>query len=115
MVNLIKKIEDSIKTANEYKEKSTLGLIGSGILGVIGISGGIYTRNGKTVWYGVSAVTNVISALCHCSTINESADIINGLREIINAASEQKKKIKEEMDNMLNLLNSLNGNYPKYK
>jgi archaellum component FlaC len=113
--NLIKKIEESIKETKKYKEKSILGLIGSGILGITGITGGILVRNGNSIVYGISAVSNLFSAICHSSSFFKSAKIIEELGKVVNDAFEQKKKIKEEMDNILNLLNSLKGNYPKYK
>ena len=113
--NLIKKIEESIKTTKKYKEKSKIGLISSGILGVAGIAVGIFVRNGKPLWYGASVVSNVVSAICHGSTINESNKIIEELRKVDNDASEQKKKFEEEINKILNFLDSLKGNYPKYK
>lgn len=113
--NLIKKIEESIEISNQYKNESTMGLIGSGLLSIFGIVGGIFARNGKSILYGFSAFSNIISAFSHGSTLIESSKLIKELRKVVNNALEQKNKIIEELDKLLNLLKSLESNYPKYK
>ena len=111
--NLIKKIEESIKTTKKYKNKSTLGLIGSGILGITGIVGGLYVCNGNSLWYGVSTVSNALSAFGHYSTMKDSDKLIEELKNIVEAAYEQKKKIVEEQKYISELLKSLEGCCPK--
>ena len=109
--NLIKKIYEEIQIVNKLKNKSTFGLIGSGILGILGIAGGILARNGNSLWYGVSAVSHSVTAVFHGSVIIVSEVLIADLKKVLAEAKEQKTKILEEMENLLKIMTNMEKGY----
>jgi len=113
--DLINEIHESIKIANEYKNKSTLGLISSGILGICGIAGGILIRNPNTIWFGIGTASNALSAFGHTITIIESKEIIEDLNDILKRANQQKKEIKDQINNLIKIvLDMEKGLLPKF-
>ena len=114
--DLINKINENIEIANKHKKNSTLGLIGHGILGIAGITGGILLKNGKAIAYGIGAFANIASAAGHSAVIIESTKLIKDLKRIKEDAIIQKKQIKDEIDNLsLELSNMEKGQLPNYE
>lgn len=111
---LIKKIHENMKIANEHKNKSTFGLISSGILGFTGVAGGILIRNGNAIWYGISAISNTLTAIGHTIVLTESQEMIKDLNHILEDAMIQRKKILDEMDNLIMVVSNMEkGQIPK--
>ena len=97
---LIKEINEKIKNANDHKNKSTLGLIGSGILGIVGKAGGMY---------GISGILNTFAAVGHKSTINESQELVKYLCSILEEAMNHGKKIQDVVDDLKMITSKING------
>ena len=113
---LISKIHNDIKIAKNHKDKSTFGLISSGVLGIIGIVGGVFIKNGNSFWYGIGTLTNAFTAIGHTEVIFESNELIGNLYKLLDEAKAQEKKILEEMENLINLMSDMEkGLLPKYK
>ena len=116
METLIHDINESIKIANEYKNKSTFGLIGSGILGFTGIVGGFIIRNPKSFLYGISTISHALTAIGHTTTIIESNKTVNELNVIKQKAIKQKEEIKTEIDNLIKIISDMEkGQLPKFE
>ena len=103
--NLIKEINEKIKNANSHKNKSTLGLIGSGILGIVGKAGGMY---------GISGILNAFAAVGHKSTINESQELVKYLMNILEEAINQENKIHHVMDDLIMKTSKMNEQFPNF-
>ena len=113
---LIHEINESIKIANKYKNKSTLGLIGSGILGITGIVGGFIIRNPNSFWYGISTISHTLTAIGHTATIIESNEIVKELNDIKQKVNKQKDEIKTEIDNLIKIISDMEkGQLPKFE
>ena len=102
---LIKEINEKIKNANDHKNKSTLGLIGSGILGIVGKAGGMY---------GISGILNTFAAVGHKSTINESQELVKYLMNILEEAINQENKIYHVMDDLIMKTSKMNEQFPNF-
>ena len=102
---LIKEITEKIKNANDHKNKSTLGLIGSGILGIAGKAGGMY---------GISGILNTFAAVGHKSTINESQELVKYLMNILEEAINQENKIYHVMDDLIMKTSKMNEQFPNF-
>ena len=102
---LIKEINEKIKNANDHKNKSTLGLIGSGILGIVGKAGGMY---------GISGILNTFAAIGHKSTINESQELVKYLMNILEEAINQENKIYHVMDDLIMKTSKMNEQFPNF-
>ena len=102
---LIKEINEKIKNANDHKNKSTLGLIGSGILGIVGKAGGMY---------GISGILNTFAAVGHKSTINESQELVMYLMNILEEAINQENKIYHVMDDLIMKTSKMNEQFPNF-
>ena len=100
---LIKEITEKIKNANDHKNKSTLGLIGSGILGIVGKAGGMY---------GISGILNTFAAVGHKSTINESQELVKYLMNILEEAANQENKINHVMDDLIMKTSKMKEQFP---
>ena len=100
---LIKEITEKIKNANSHKNKSTLGLIGSGILGIVGKAGGMY---------GISGILNTFAAVGHKSTINESQELVKYLMNILEEAANQENKIHHVMDDLIMKTSKMKEQFP---
>ena len=111
---LIKEITEKIKNANSHKKKSTLGLIGSGILGIAGIAGGIIVPNGFSIVYGISGILNTFAAVGHKSTINESQELVKYLMNILEEAINQENKIYHVMDDLIMKTSKMNEQFPNF-
>ena len=111
---LIKEITEKIKNANDHKNKSTLGLIGSGILGIVGKAGGIIVPNGFSIVYGISGVLNAFAAVGHKSTINESQELVKYLMNILEEAINQENKIYHVMDDLIMKTSKMNEQFPNF-
>ena len=109
---LIKEITEKIKNANSHKNKSTLGLIGSGILGIAGIAGGIIVPNGFSIVYGISGILNTFAAVGHKSTINESQELVKYLMNILEEAANQENKIHHVMDDLIMKTSKMKEKFP---
>ena len=109
---LIKEITEKIKNANDHKNKSTLGLIGSGILGIAGIAGGIIVPNGFSIVYGISGILNAFAAVGHKSTINESQELVKYLMNILEEAINQENKIYHVMDDLIMKTSKMKEQFP---
>ena len=113
--NLIKEIHENIKIANKHKNRSTFGLISSGILGITGVAGGILIPNGNAIWYGISAISNTLTAIGHTIVLTESKEMIKDLKHILEEAMIQRKKSLDEMDNLIKLASNMEkGQIPKF-
>lgn len=111
---LIKTIQNNIDIAIKYKNKATLGLIGSGILGITAIGGFFLTKNPNQIWYGVSTVSNAISAMINGSTIEECNKVIKDLSTILNKANKQKSIILKEIKKLIKIISDMEkGIIPK--
>lgn len=111
---LIKEIYEKITIVNSHKNKSTLGLIGSGIFGAAGIAGGILIRSDKTFWYGISVFSNILSAIGHTKVIIESQEEIKNLKTILEDAKNQREKFLDEIDNLIKIISNMEkGQLPK--
>ena len=102
---LIKEINEKIKNANDHKNKSILGLIGSGILGIVGKAGGMY---------GISGILNTFAAVGHKSTINESQELVMYLMNILEEAINQENKIYHIMDDLIMKTSKMNEQFPNF-
>ena len=102
---LIKEINEKIKNANDHKNKSTLGLIGSGILGIVGKAGGMF---------GISGILNTFAAVGHKSTINESQELVKYLMNILEEAINQENKIYHVMDDLIMKTSKMNEQFPNF-
>ena len=102
---LIKEINEKIKNANDHKNKSILGLIGSGILGIVGKAGGMY---------GISGILNTFAAVGHKSTINESQELVKYLMNILEEAINQENKIYHVMDDLIMKTSKMNEQFPNF-
>ena len=102
---LIKEINEKIKNANDHKNKSILGLIGSGILGIVGKAGGMY---------GISGILNTFAAVGHKSTINESQELVMYLMNILEEAINQENKIYHVMDDLIMKTSKMNEQFPNF-
>ena len=102
---LIKEINEKIKNANDHKNKSTLGLIGSGILGIVGKAGGMF---------GISGILNTFAAIGHKSTINESQELVKYLMNILEEAINQENKIYHVMDDLIMKTSKMNEQFPNF-
>ena len=100
---LIKEINEKIKNANDHKNKSTLGLIGSGILGIVGKAGGMF---------GISGILNTFAAVGHKSTINESQKLVKYLMNILEEAINQENKIYHVMDDLIMKTSKMKEQFP---
>ena len=106
---LMVEIKANIEILNKNKNKSTLGLIGSGILGFAGIAGGILALNGFSIAYGISGILNTFAAFRQKSTINESQELVKYLCIILEDAMNQGKKIQDVVDDLKMITSKING------
>lgn len=104
MEDLINNINKDIEIAEEHENKSTLGLIASVGLLIVGIA---LTKNPFTVLHGASLTSNVASGVGNAIIISDSIDTKKKLKKILTDAEEQEKKIKEELDNLNEKLSEL--------
>ena len=102
--DLINNINKDIEIAEEHENKSTLGLIASVGLLIVGIA---LTKNPFTVLHGASLTSNVASGVGNAIIISDSIDTKKKLKKILTDAEEQEKKIKEELDNLNEKLSEL--------
>ena len=75
------------------------------------VAGGILARNGNSFWYGVSAVSHSVTEVFHGSVIIVSEVLIADLKKVLGEAKEQKKKILEEMENLLKIMTNMEKGY----
>ena len=108
-------IRNSIKIQNSQKNKSIIGLVTSGVLGVFGVVGSIVTFNGVSLVYGISSCANVLSAIGHTTNIVMANKIINGFNEVLDRAIEEEKKIQDEIDLLINELTERIQQEPKFE
>ena len=113
--NLMLEIRNSIKIQNSQKNKSIIGLVTSGVLGVFGVVGSIVTFNGVSLVYGISSCANVLSAIGHTTNIVMANKIINGFNEVLDRAIEEEKKIQDEIDLLINELTERIQQEPKFE
>ena len=106
---LMVEIKANIEILNKNKNKSTLGLIGSGILGFAGIAGGILALNGFSIAYGISGILNTFAAFRQKSTINEFQELVKYLCSILEDAMNQGKKIQDVVDDLKMIASKING------
>lgn len=98
---LMTDIRNSIKKQESQKNKSIVGLIASGLLGVFGVAGSIITFNGVSLVYGISSCVNLISAITHTTNIVMATKIIDGFKDVLEKAIEEEKKIQKEIDTLI--------------
>jgi hypothetical protein len=64
--------------------------------------------------YGISTVANIISTVSSGSNYLMSKKIVKGLNELLEKAINLNKEIQDEIDNLINELNSRIKEEPKF-
>ena len=83
-------------------------------MGVFGVVGGVLTCNVTSAIYGISSVSNVISACTNGANIHMSNEIIKGLNEVLEKAINLNKEIQDEIDKLIQELNKRMAETPKF-
>ena len=112
--NLLEDIMKNIKYQEGQQTKAKAQFLSSIALGATGLVGGIYTCNGTAVMYGISTVANIISTVSSGSNYLMSKKIVKGLNELLEKAINLNKEIQDEIDNLINELNSRIKEEPKF-
>lgn len=114
--NLIMKIHNKIKEQDKGKNNAFGRLITSGLLVASSSIGAIATSGPTAIFYGVSSLANVFSAVVNAKEIALKIEIIEELNKVIEDALEENKKINDEIANLCNELKGKKtlGN-PNYK
>jgi hypothetical protein len=98
--DLIKDICKDIKLAEKHKNYSTIGLIGTSTLALGGIIGGLAIQNTYSLYYGISAFTNILSVISNGSILYLSKNKIIDLLATLDKAKKLRKEILNEMENL---------------
>ena len=109
--DLIKDICKDIKLAEKHKNYSTIGLIGTSTLALGGIIGGLAIQNTYSLYYGISAFTNILSVISNGSILYLSKNKIIDLLATLDKAKKLRKEILNEMEN---LTKEISGQVPKF-
>lgn len=110
------KIHNKIKEQDKGKNNAFGRLITSGLLVASSSIGAIATSGPTAIFYGVSSLANVFSAVVNAKEIALKIEIIEELNKVIEDALEENKKINDEIANLCNELKGKKtlGN-PNYK
>ncbi len=111
---LLEKIIESIKIQETQQKKAKTQFVSSLILGAFGAIGGVVTLNGTSTIYGISTIANVISAICSGTNYIMSKEIVKQLNVLLDKAIELNKEIQDEIENLINELNSRIEDKPKF-
>jgi hypothetical protein len=109
--DLIKDICKDIKLAEKHKNYSTIGLIGTSTPALGGIIGGLAIQNTYSLYYGISAFTNILSVISNGSILYLSKNKIIDLLATLDKAKKLRKEILNEMEN---LTKEISGQVPKF-
>ena len=111
---LLKQILEGKNIQEAQQKKAKTQFVSSLILGVFGAVGGAVTCNGASVMYGISTVANVISAISSGTNYIMSKEIYQQLNILMEKAIELNNEIQDEIDKLINELNSRIQEQPKF-
>jgi len=111
---LLKQILEGMNIQEAQQKKAMTQFVSSLILGAFGAVGGAVTCNGASVMYGISTVANVISAISSATNYIMSKEIYQQLNILMEKALELDKEIQDEIDNLIDTLNSRIQEQPKF-
>ena len=112
--NLLEGLMKNIKYQEGQQTKAKAQFFSSIALGATGLVGGFYTCNGTAVMYGISSIANIISSISSGSNYLMSKKIVKGLDELLKKAINLNKEIQNEINNLINELNSRIEEQPKF-
>ncbi len=111
---LLKQILEGKNIQEAQQKKAKTQFVSSLILGVFGAVGGAVTFNGASVMYGISTVANVISAISSGTNYIMSKEIVKQLNILMEKAIELNNEIQDEIDKLIDTLNSRIQEQPKF-
>ena len=111
---LLNKIMEGINIQEVQHTKAKAQFASSLILGVCGAVGATLTYNGTSAMYAISTLANVISTISSGSNYIMSKKIIKQLKALLKKVFELNKEIQDEIDNLINVLNSRLKEQPKF-
>jgi uncharacterized coiled-coil DUF342 family protein len=112
--NLIVKINEDIQILKSHRNKAIVGTVLSGVLTGIGGVGVALSFNGIGLTYCISTVSNGISMITHINNLIKCIKNINELKELLNEATEESKKIQKEIDSLFVKIKQRQLELPKY-